>query len=157
MRRSLLTRRSRPSTLGTMPAWVLYAVLSAVFAGLTSVMAKGGMKDISADLGLAIRTAVIFALVTINAFAWKGARDLSVISSRSWMILAGSGLATTLSWICYYRAMKEGPVSYIAAIDKGSLLITLLLSFALLGEPVTGKLLLGAGLITSGLVVLAWK
>lgn len=140
-----------------MPAWVFYAVLSAVFAGLTSVVAKSGMKEISADLGLAIRTAVVLALVTVNLFVWKGVRDLSVITPRSWLLLGASGLATTLSWICYYRAMKDGPVAYIATIDKGSILITLLLSFAFLGEPVTGKLLLGAGLVTSGLIVLAWK
>ena len=140
-----------------MPAWVFYAVLSAVFAGLTSVMAKSGMKDISADLGLAIRTTVVFTLVIINVFAWRGVRDLSVITSRSWMFLIGSGVTTTLSWVLYYRAMKDGPVSYIATIDKGSILITLLLSFTLLGEPVTAKLLLGAALVTSGLVVLAWK
>ncbi len=140
-----------------MPAWVFYAVLSAVFAGLTAVVAKSGMKDISADLGLAIRTAVVLALVTTNLFVWKGVRDISVITPRSWLLLIASGLATTLSWICYYRAMKEGPVSYVATIDKGSILITLLLSFAFLGEPLTPKLLLGVGLVASGLIVLAWK
>ena len=140
-----------------MPAWVFYAVLSAVFAGLTAVVAKSGMKDISADLGLAIRTAVVLALVTTNLFVWKGVRDISVITPRSWLLLIASGLATTLSWICYYRAMKEGPVSYVATIDKGSILVTLLLSFAFLGEPLTPKLLLGAGLVASGLIVLAWK
>ena len=140
-----------------MPAWVFYAVLSAIFAGLTAVVAKSGMKDISADLGLAIRTAVVLALVTTNLFVWKGVRDISVITPRSWLLLIASGLATTLSWICYYRAMKEGPVSYVATIDKGSILITLLLSYAFLGEPLTARLLLGAGLVVSGLIVLAWK
>ena len=140
-----------------MPSWVIYAILSAVFAGLTGVLAKGGMKDISADLGLAIRTAVVLVMVVINLFVWKGVKDLSVLTPRAWMLLIASGLGTTLSWVCYYRAMKDGPVSYVATIDKGSLLVTLLLSFLFLREPMTGKLLLGAGLVTSGLIVLAWK
>ncbi|MDB6139090.1 MAG: ubiA [Verrucomicrobiaceae bacterium] len=140
-----------------MPSWVIYAVLSAVFAGLTSVVAKSGMKEISADLGLAVRTSVVLALVLVNVFLWKGVRDLSVITPRSWLFLVISGAATTLSWVCYYRAMKDGPVSYVATIDKGSILVTLLLSFAFLGEPLTAKLLLGAALVTSGLVILAWK
>jgi transporter family protein len=140
-----------------MPTWTIYAILSAVFAGLTGVLAKGGMKDISADLGLAIRTAVVLVLVVVNLFVWKGVKDISVLTPRAWMLLIASGLATALSWVCYYRAMKDGPVAYVATIDKGSLLVTLLLSLLFLREPVTGKLLLGAGLVTSGLIVLGWK
>ncbi len=140
-----------------MPSWVLYAIFSAVFAGLTAVLAKGGMKDVNADLGLAVRTAVVLIAVVANLFLWKGVKDVSLITPRAWMFLILSGLGTTLSWVCYYRAMKDGPVSYVAIIDKGSLLVTLLLSFVFLREPVTGKVLLGAGLVTAGLAVLAWK
>lgn len=138
-----------------MPRWAIYAVLSAVFAGLTSVLAKGGMKDISADLGLAIRTAVVLVLVLFNVAAWRGGHDLSALTARQWALLVLSGAATTLSWICYYRAMKEGPVSYVAVIDKGSILVTLALSLCFLGEQWSVKLLAGTALVAAGLVVLA--
>ncbi len=140
-----------------MSTWILYAVLAAVFAGLTSVLAKCGMAAISADLGLAIRTCVVCVLVLANLFLWKTSRDVSGLSARAWLLLAASGATTALSWIFYYRAMKLGPVSYVATIDKGSIIITLALSSLLLGEVLSPKLLLGAGLVLAGLLVLAWK
>lgn len=140
-----------------MPAWVFLAALSAVFAGLTSVLAKSGMKDIGADLGLSVRIVVIFGLVAVQFFAGQGVKDLPALTGRSALWLAASGVTTTLSWLLYYRAMKLGPVSYVAIIDKGSILITLLLSVLILKEPVTPRLLGGAGLVIAGLVVLGWK
>ena len=134
--------------------WLLYALLSMLFAGLTAVLAKFGLQQINADLGLAVRTAVIFGFVGINTLLGKSWRDWPALTPKQLLFLVLSGLATTLSWVCYYRAMKAGPVSYVAAIDKGSIVVTLLLSAWWLGEPLTPKLLLGGGLIVTGLLVL---
>ena len=141
-----------------MPTWLIYALIATFFAGLTSVLAKFGISRISSDLGLTIRTAVVFLLVTANLFTWGGgAKGFSELTPKTFLFLILSGFTTTLSWIFYYRAMKLGTVSYVAAIDKGSIIITLLLSFLLLKEPFTPKLLAGAALILTGMVVLIWK
>ena len=138
-----------------METWKLQALLAAVFAGLTSVLAKSGLAGISADTGLAIRTAVVFILVLANAFAQGGAGESGSLTARNLCLLALSGVTTSLSWIFYYRAMKTGTVSYVAMIDKGSIVITLLLAFLLLKEPFTAKAALGSALILAGLLVLA--
>ena len=140
-----------------METWKLQALLAAVFAGLTSVLAKSGLAGISADTGLAIRTTVVFALVLANASAWSSLQELGAITAKQVGLLALSGLTTSLSWIFYYRAMKTGTVSFVALIDKGSILITLLLSFWLLREPFTAKTALGSALVLGGLLVLAIK
>ncbi len=140
-----------------MPTWMFYAILSMVFAGLTSILAKYGLQNISADFGLGIRTTVIFVFITVINIAGAKYKEFTQLTSFQWMLLIASGIATTLSWIFYYRAMKEGPVSYVAVIDKGSLLITLLLSFLLLKEPMTPKIIVGALLVFAGMLVLIWK
>ena len=140
-----------------METWKLQAILAAVFAGLTSVLAKSGLTGLSADTGLAIRTAVVFLLVSANTFAIGGVGEISTVTGRNLALLALSGLTTSLSWIFYYRAMKIGTVSTVALIDKGSIIITLLLSFSLLREPFTARVVLGAALILAGVGVLSWK
>ncbi|MBK8721598.1 MAG: EamA family transporter [Saprospiraceae bacterium] len=140
-----------------METWIIYAIISMIFAGITSILAKFGLQNINADLGLGIRTATIFILVSILVFSTDKLKDLPQITSKQFILLVLSGLTTTISWVYYYRAMKDGPVSYIASIDKASILITLLLSFVLLKEPVTPKIILGGTLIFIGLVVLVWK
>jgi len=136
----------------------MYALISMFFAGLTSVVAKFGMKDMSSDSALAVRTAVVFAFVIGNAFLFKDAfTEIKKAASRDLLLLAFSGLCTTISWVFYYRAMKEGPVSYVASIDKASLVVTLVLSFIILREPITGRVLVGAGLLLAGMLVLIWK
>jgi transporter family protein len=141
-----------------MERWTLYAIISMLFAGLTSVIAKYGMKDLSSDTALAIRTSVVFAIVVANAFLFRNAwQDIQHSGSKNILFLTISGLTTSLSWIFYYRAMKEGPVSYVASIDKASIVVTLMLSFLILGEPLTLRLLIGAGLILCGMVVLIWR
>jgi bacterial/archaeal transporter family protein len=138
--------------------WKLFAVISMVFAGLTSVIAKFGMKDLSSDVALAIRTIVVFGIVTLNAFLLNDAlAQIRQAPKSNLIFLTISGITTSLSWIFYYRAMKEGQVSYVASIDKASIVVTLLLSFILLKEPVTAKILVGAGFILLGMVILAWK
>ena len=142
-----------------MERWKLYAFAAALFAGLTSVIAKAGLKVLGADLGLAVRTVFVFSFVMLNTFIWTGTTKASnALSNAGWQpigLLALSGVTTTLSWICYYRAMHEGTVSYVSLVDKGSILVTLTLSVLLLGEPFTWRIAVGASLIIGGLFVLA--
>lgn len=140
-----------------MQIWLLYALLAMFFAGLTSVLAKYGLKEISADLGLVVRTAVVFGMVAINFFLWQNIKSFEQLSGKAILFLVLSGLTTSFSWIFYYKAIKMGDVSVVASIDKGSLLITLILSFMFLKEPMTPKVLMGAGLIFAGMVVMIWK
>ena len=140
-----------------METWILYAILSMLFAGLTSILAKYGLQNIHPDLGLGIRTATIFFFIILINAAGSRFKELSLLTGKQSMLLVFSGITTTLSWLFYYRAMKDGLVSYVAAIDKGSIVITLILSFILFKEPVTPKILVGGGLVLCGLLVLVWK
>lgn len=140
-----------------MPLWLIYALISTFFAGMTAVLAKYGLSKINSDLGVAIRTSMVFLFVIINAIAMRSFKDAEHLSFRDIIFLTLSGLTTSLSWIFYYRAIKIGAVSTVAAIDKGSIVITILLSFFFLREPLTPKLILGALLILSGMIVLVWK
>ena len=136
----------------------LYAIISMLFAGLTSVIAKFGMKNLSSDVALSIRTLVVFSIITTNALLFTNAYQQIKQSPKSNLLfLAISGITTSLSWIFYYRAMKEGQVSYVASIDKASIVVTLLLSFVLLKEQMTAKVLAGASFILVGMVILIWK
>jgi len=140
-----------------MKNWIVYSLISMFFAGLTSVIAKYGMKHISSDLGLAVRTSVVFVFVILNFMIFQNIKEVSNLTTRAVVFLAISGVTTSLSWIFYYKAIKIGEVSYVASIDKGSIVITLLLSLIILGEPLTPKLLIGAALIVSGMLVLTLK
>jgi transporter family protein len=128
-----------------------------VFAGLTSVLAKYGLQNINPDLGLGIRTTTIFFLITGFNLITDKLKDWPLLTSRQLMLLVFSGFTTTLSWVFYYRAMKDGLVSYVAAIDKASIIITLALSFLILKEPMTPKIVFGGSLIFIGMIVLIWK
>src|SRR3954463_12222488 len=101
-----------------MPTWVLYALASMFFAGLTSVIAKFGLKTVSGDLGLAIRTTMVFALIWINALAFRHTQQLHMLTKKDVVFLCISGITTALSWIFYYRAIKIGDISVVAGIDK---------------------------------------
>ncbi|MBS1640169.1 MAG: EamA family transporter [Bacteroidetes bacterium] len=140
-----------------MQTWIMYAILSMIFAGITSILAKYGLQNVSADLGLGIRTATIFFIITAINLIGSKYKAVVALTTKETLLLIASGIATTLSWLFYYRAMKDGLVSYVAAIDKCSIVITLLLSFILLKEPLTPKILLGGGLIFAGTIVLIWK
>lgn len=140
-----------------MPLWLIYALFATFFAGLTSVLAKYGIQKFNSDLGLVIRTVAVLGFVVLNLFLWGGQKDLPQITLRSIVFLVLSGLTTAISWIFYYRAIQIGTVSWVATIDKGSIVITILLSVWLLKEPLTPKLALGAGLLVAGLCVLVWK
>ncbi len=142
-----------------MERWKLYAFAAAVFAGLTSVVAKAGLKTLSADVGLVVRTAFVFGFIILNTLLWTGTgKTVLALQNTGWRslgLLALSALTTTLSWVCYYRAMKEGTVSYVSLIDKGSILVTIALSVLLLGEPFTWRIGVGTTLILTGILVLA--
>jgi transporter family protein len=140
-----------------MPTWIIYAIISMIFAGFTSVLAKYGLKNINPEFGLGIRTSVIFFLITVINIVGSKYKDFGLLTNKQWILLIASGITTTISWVFYYRAMKDGLVSYVAAIDKASIVITLLLSFWLLKEPFTPKILFGASFIFIGMLILIWK
>lgn len=140
-----------------MQTWLLYAILSMIFAGVTAILAKYGLQNIGADFGLVVRTSIIFLIVSLMSLASQNYKEYFNLTRMQLFLLIASGVTTTLSWIFYYRAIKDGPVSYVAAIDKGSIVITLALAFILLKEPVNAKILVGATLIFAGMIVLIWK
>ena len=143
-----------------METWKIQAILAALFAGLTSVLAKSGMKNLGPDVSLALRTCVVFTLVMINMLVWTAAKPVAAFRAaqpRDLMLLALSGVTTSLSWIFYYRAMKTGTVSFVSLVDKGSIIVTLLLSVLVLREEFTRQTAVGAGLILAGIIVLNWK
>lgn len=128
-----------------------------IFAGLTSVIAKAGLKNVASDTGLAVRTSFVFFLIWLNIIVFNNLKDFSNLTKKDFMLLGISGLTTTISWIFYYRAMKLGNVSEIALIDKGSIIITLVLSFFFLNEQFTWKIAVGALLIIAGILILTLK
>ena len=143
-----------------MQPWKIQAILAAFFAGLTSVLAKSGMKNLGPDVSLALRTCVVFTLVMINMLVWTAAKPLTLLRAaqpRDLVLLALSGVTASLSWIFYYRAMHSGTVTFVSLVDKGSILVTLLLSYFVLREEFTRQTFAGAALILAGIVVLNWK
>ncbi len=140
-----------------MKTYQVYALVSMVFAGLTAVVAKAGLKNVTADTGLAVRTCFVFVLVWLNVFVFGQTKDFSNLTSRDIILLGFSALTTSISWIFYYKAIKIGNVSEVALIDKASILVTILLSFLILHEQITWKIAAGSFLILAGLLVIAWK
>lgn len=140
-----------------MEKWVVYALVSMVFAGLTSVIAKLGLAGISGELGLAIRTCFVFALVGAFALAAVPRAELGTVSLHNWWWLGLSGLTTTASWVFYYKALKLGEVSTVALIDKGSFVVAVVLAWLILKEPITLRVVAGATLILAGFAVVARK
>jgi transporter family protein len=137
--------------------WFSWALLSAVFAGLTAVLAKVGGADINSNLATAIRTTVVLAITwMIAAFTIK-AGDLVAITRRTWLFLVLSAVATGLSWLCYFRALRLGEVSKVAPIDKLSVVIAIAISMVALGEKLNVREGFGAGFIVLGTLLLAWK
>lgn len=140
-----------------MKQYQIFAIISMIFAGLTSVIAKAGLKNVASDTGLAVRTSFVFFLIWLNIFAFNNSKDFANLTKRDILLLGVSGFTTTISWIFYYRAMKVGNVSEIALIDKGSIIITLALSFYFLNEEFTWKIILGGLMIIGGILILTFK
>jgi transporter family protein len=135
--------------------WLTWALLSAMFAGLTAVLAKVGVSTINSNLATAIRTTIILVFTWAIALATGGTSGLTDVSKQSWIFLVLSGIATGLSWLCYFRALQLGQVAKVAPIDKLSVVAAMLLSIAFLGERLNVRGAIGASLIVSGAVVLA--
>jgi transporter family protein len=135
-------------------SWFIYALLSAFFAALTAIFAKAGLKNVNADLATAIRTAIILIITWGIVIFKNNVKELNSFSRNTWLFLVLSSVATGLSWLFYYRAIQLGKVSEVSAIDRGSILFVILLSFLFLREPLTPKLLIGAILILIGMIVI---
>lgn len=140
-----------------MERWVVYAFASMFFAGLTAVVAKQGLAGISGELGLVVRTLFVCFFVLIFALATTAFAEVHTLRQTNVIWLGASALTTALSWIFYYKALKDGEVSVIALIDKGSVVVAVLLAWLLLKETVTPRALLGAALVAAGLIVIAKK
>lgn len=134
--------------------WAVFALLSAVFAALTSIFAKIGIENINSNLGTAIRTVVVLIMAWGIVFATGKHQQIADISSRSWTFLILSGIATGLSWLCYFYALQIGEASKVVPVDKFSVVITMVMAFVFLGETVTMKTIIGGLLITAGTFVL---
>ncbi len=134
--------------------WQTYALLSALFAALTAIFAKIGVRDIDSNLATAIRTLVILFITWGIVFATAGVRQIREISSHTLLFLVLSGLATGASWLFYFKALQLGEASKVAPVDKLSVVLTMILSFVILGEPLTFKTVLGGALIVAGSLVL---
>lgn len=134
--------------------WAVFAILSAVFAALTSILAKVGIDGVNSNLATAIRTVVVVIMAWVMVFLTHAQSGLSAISKKSWIFLILSGLATGASWLCYYKALQMGPASKVVPIDKLSVVITLILAFVFLHEEFTFKSLIGCVLIGAGTLVM---
>lgn len=134
--------------------WFVFAILSAVFAALTSILAKVGIDGVNSNLATAIRTVVVLAMAWGMVFLTNAQGGISSITKKSWLFLVLSGLATGASWLCYYKALQMGDASKVVPIDKLSVVITLVLAFVFLHEDFTAKSLVGAVLITAGTLVM---
>jgi transporter family protein len=140
-----------------MKSWLIYALLSAIFAALTTIFAKAGLKEVNSDLATAIRTVVVLFISWGIVLVRGNARGLPEMSRNNWIFLILSACATGLSWLFYYRALQLGRASEVSVIDKGSIVFTLLLAFIFLREPLTPRVLVAGALILGGMLVLVWK
>lgn len=134
--------------------WMLFAILSAVFAALTSILAKIGIDGVNSNLATAIRTVVVVIMAWGMVFLTNTQSGIMEISKKSWIFLILSGLATGASWLCYYRALQTGEASKVVPIDKLSVVITLILAFIFLHEKFTIKSLIGCVLISGGTLLM---
>lgn len=134
--------------------WMIYAILSALFAAVTSILAKVGIEGVNSNLATAIRTVVVVAMAWVMVFLTHTQNGISEISRKSWLFLILSGLATGASWLCYYKALQLGNASKVVSIDKLSVVITLILAFVFLHEEFTMKSLAGCVLIGAGTLLM---
>ena len=134
--------------------WFVFAILSAVFAALTSILAKIGIEGVNSNLATGLRTIVVLAMAWGMVFLTHAQNGITQISKKSWLFLILSGLATGASWLCYYRALQVGEASKVVPVDKLSVVIALVLAFVFLHESFTMKSAVGAVLITAGTLVM---
>src|SRR6266568_8170294 len=141
----------------TFPSWQVWAVLSAVFAALTAIFAKIGVEDINSDMATLIRTVIVLISLALILFATGKLTQTGPISAKTWTFLLLSGLGTGASWLCYFRALKLGPATLVAPIDKLSVVLVALFGAAFLGERPTTQGWIGIAMIGAGAVLLAVK
>jgi transporter family protein len=134
--------------------WAVYALFSALFAAMTSILGKIGVENVNSNLATAIRTVVVLVLAWVIVFATRAQGAIAEISRRSLVFLVLSGIATGLSWLCYYRALQMGPASRVIPIDKSSVVFGMILAFIVLRETLTVKSVIGGSLIAIGTFVL---
>ena len=134
--------------------WFIFAILSAIFAALTSILAKIGIEGVNSNLATAVRTIVIVLMAWFMVFITGNQNGIVDINKKSWIFLILSGLATGASWLCYYKALQLGEASKVVPIDKLSIVITIVLAFIFLGEQITLKTLIGCCLIVIGTFIM---
>lgn len=134
--------------------WLILSILSAFFAAVTSILAKIGIENVNSNLATAIRTLVVVIMSWLIVFITNAQTGIHDISNKSWLFLILSGLATGLSWLCYYAAIKSGQVSKVVAVDKASVILTFIMAFIFLGEKFTQKSIIGAILIGIGTFIM---
>ena len=134
--------------------WFIFAILSAIFAALTSILAKIGIEGVNSNLATAVRTIVVVLMAWFMVFVTGNQNGIVDISKKSWLFLILSGLATGASWLCYYKALQLGEASKVVPIDKLSIVITIILAFIFLGEQITLKTLIGCCLIVIGTFIM---
>lgn len=137
--------------------WLFWALLSAVFAGATAILAKIGVSGVDSNLATAVRTAVVLVFAWAVALATNPLSALGGFSRKTWLFLTLSGVATGSSWLCYFRALQLGVAAKVAPVDKLSVVFVLVFAAIFLGEALTTKTVVGGALIAAGAVVLAWK
>jgi transporter family protein len=143
--------------MNTSSTWLYWAILSAVFAALTAIFAKVGVQGVDSDLATLVRTAIV--MVVLSMFVWFAGKwsNPFTLSSKTWLFLFLSALATGASWVCYFRALKSGEASKVAPVDKLSLVLVAVFAFAFLGERPTIREWAGILMVAGGIVVLAFK
>lgn len=143
--------------MNSVPGWAFWALLSAVFAALTAIFVKVGIQDVDSDLATLIRTWII--IVVLTGFVWFAGKWSNPfhLSSKTWLFLTMSGLATGASWVCYFRALKLGEASKVAPIDKFSLVLVAIFAVVFLGERPSVRDWLGIAMVAGGVVLLAFK
>ncbi len=143
--------------MNTSSTWLYWAILSAVFAALTAIFAKVGVQGVDSDLATLVRTAIV--MVVLSMFVWFAGKwsNPFTLSSKTWLFLFLSALATGASWLCYFRALKSGEASKVAPVDKLSLVLVAVFAFAFLGERPTIREWVGILMVAGGIVVLAFK
>ena len=134
--------------------WFIFSILSAIFAALTSILAKIGIEGVNSNLATAVRTIVVLLMAWFMVFITGNQNGIVDISKKSWIFLILSGLATGASWLCYYKALQLGEASKVVPIDKLSIVITIVLAFIFLGEQITLKTLIGCCLIVTGTFIM---
>ena len=153
----MIQKKEKAEKIVKRKVWLIYALLSALFASLTSILGKVGIENVESNLGTAIRTIVVLVMAWIIVFATKKQRDIKKIDKRSLIFLILSGVATGASWLCYYKALQDGLASIVVPIDKLSILVTVLFAYIFLKEKLSKKSLLGLILIVVGTLLLLVK